>query len=99
MDLMQRHQVGAARDRFDGESAIGSDRFAIVVGAEADVETRADTDGGAATPTQEAVGHALERPGADHLNRHGHPPATGARSEEHTSELQSLMRTSYAVFC
>src|SRR3546814_16692466 len=29
--------------------------------------------------------------------RHGIP--TGSRSEEHTSELQSLMRTSYAVFC
>src|SRR3546814_1877869 len=26
-------------------------------------------------------------------------PARGARSEEHTSELQSLMRISYAVFC
>src|SRR3546814_6989521 len=26
-------------------------------------------------------------------------PALAARSEEHTSELQSLMRTSYAVFC
>src|SRR3546814_10053634 len=25
--------------------------------------------------------------------------ATGSRSEEHTSELQSLMRISYAVFC
>src|SRR3546814_3354679 len=25
--------------------------------------------------------------------------AIGARSEEHTSELQSLMRISYAVFC
>src|SRR3546814_1051902 len=25
--------------------------------------------------------------------------AEGRRSEEHTSELQSLMRTSYAVFC
>src|SRR3546814_1094212 len=25
--------------------------------------------------------------------------ATGGRSEEHTSELQSLMRNSYAVFC
>src|SRR3546814_8726888 len=25
--------------------------------------------------------------------------STGARSEEHTSELQSLMRISYAVFC
>src|SRR3546814_4928315 len=29
------------------------------------------------------------------------PPAAGSRcrSEEHTSELQSLMRISYAVFC
>src|SRR3546814_2639351 len=27
------------------------------------------------------------------------PLAFRARSEEHTSELQSLMRTSYAVFC
>src|SRR3546814_17863560 len=26
-------------------------------------------------------------------------PAGAARSEEHTSELQSLMRISYAVFC
>src|SRR3546814_9458082 len=26
-------------------------------------------------------------------------PARTARSEEHTSELQSLMRNSYAVFC
>src|SRR3546814_2397323 len=28
-----------------------------------------------------------------------HDEATGPRSEEHTSELQSLMRISYAVFC
>src|SRR3546814_2529237 len=27
------------------------------------------------------------------------PGAVGLRSEEHTSELQSLMRISYAVFC
>src|SRR3546814_5330612 len=27
------------------------------------------------------------------------PEAEGSRSEEHTSELQSLMRISYAVFC
>src|SRR3546814_9012374 len=39
--------------------------------------------------------------------RHAQPPGRGgraaavadARSEEHTSELQSLMRISYAVFC
>src|SRR3546814_3048422 len=29
----------------------------------------------------------------------GQPGMPGARSEEHTSELQSLMRISYAVFC
>src|SRR3546814_1241861 len=28
-----------------------------------------------------------------------HSPACSRRSEEHTSELQSLMRISYAVFC
>src|SRR3546814_1786249 len=27
------------------------------------------------------------------------PPGSRCRSEEHTSELQSLMRISYAVFC
>src|SRR3546814_4260423 len=31
--------------------------------------------------------------------RHGNPAAMRRRSEEHTSELQSLMRISYAVFC
>src|SRR3546814_9045908 len=31
--------------------------------------------------------------------QHGVPPAHPARSEEHTSELQSLMRISSAVFC
>src|SRR3546814_10541875 len=29
----------------------------------------------------------------------GGPPGPPGRSEEHTSELQSLMRISYAVFC
>src|SRR3546814_9728610 len=29
----------------------------------------------------------------------GHRPRQRLRSEEHTSELQSLMRISYAVFC
>src|SRR3546814_3706583 len=31
--------------------------------------------------------------------RHRRRPAETIRSEEHTSELQSLMRISYAVFC
>src|SRR3546814_2672964 len=35
-----------------------------------------------------------------HLQAHDTPvPILVGRSEEHTSELQSLMRNSYAVFC
>src|SRR3546814_4360567 len=33
------------------------------------------------------------------LQPSGRPAFHGLRSEEHTSELQSLMRISYAVFC
>src|SRR3546814_1800346 len=45
-------------------------------------------------PMQEVVGDALRGP-------ENHLPVIvdKARSEEHTSELQSLMRISYAVFC
>src|SRR3546814_9960434 len=39
---------------------------------------------------------ARKAAGSRHPLRRG---PVGRRSEEHTSELQSLMRTSYAVFC
>src|SRR3546814_3695150 len=39
--------------------------------------------------------HELQRWGVDNIN----PGGPRIRSEEHTSELQSLMRISYAVFC
>src|SRR3546814_9936532 len=49
---------------------------------------------GDATPGQ------LETPGANrHAGETSRDGLLGSRSEEHTSELQSLMRTSYAVFC
>src|SRR3546814_4443698 len=38
--------------------------------------------------------HSLDPPVVE-----GHADAVSVRSEEHTSELQSLMRISYAVFC
>src|SRR3546814_9202738 len=42
----------------------------------------------------------LVRPGRSAgIGRRGPPLAQRDRSEEHTSELQSLMRISYAVFC
>src|SRR3546814_3236700 len=51
---------------------------------------RGDAQPGGRQPEAGAVRVHLGRPEA-------RPPA--ARSEEHTSELQSLMRISYAVFC
>src|SRR3546814_7823836 len=46
---------------------------------------------------------ASSRPGRGtrdcHTGNHPRRACRGHRSEEHTSELQSLMRTSYAVFC
>src|SRR3546814_7775633 len=47
---------------------------------------------------------SLARPAGRRGARHGaarepEPAGRDARSEEHTSELQSLMRISYAVFC
>src|SRR3546814_5083917 len=41
----------------------------------------------------------IELPGIDGLSALPDIIAAGNRSEEHTSELQSLMRISYAVFC
>src|SRR3546814_2220502 len=46
--------------------------------------------------------HAMHHAGAGNLARRGIgdiDTLTIDRSEEHTSELQSLMRISYAVFC
>src|SRR3546814_9595056 len=37
--------------------------------------------------------------GVHRVRRRDHPRYARGRSEEHTSELQSLMRISYAVFC
>src|SRR3546814_3939718 len=42
----------------------------------------------------------VEELGLRHLREYAKdPPPPAERSEEHTSELQSLMRISYAVFC
>src|SRR3546814_10563363 len=54
-------------------------------------------------PSQAVLAHQDERRpaiGADHRRRAGKGcEFLPGRSEEHTSELQSLMRISYAVFC
>src|SRR3546814_8173505 len=65
-------------------------------------------EGGQHPETGSAHRHGLHQRGLvmEEMARNPHAaifvgPASGAggRSEEHTSELQSLMRISYAVFC
>src|SRR3546814_9987037 len=46
-----------------------------------------------------SIGGADENGEDDHGDGAGGGGSTGPRSEEHTYELQSLMRISYAVFC
>src|SRR3546814_3331906 len=52
-------------------------------------------------PTDRVVinGYQFARPGTKAETKAGRIVADAPRSEEHTSELQSLMRISYAVFC
>src|SRR3546814_9024988 len=61
--------------------------FNLLIG-EATAE-RIKKEVGVARPPADGVGRTIEIKGRDLVNR----------SEEHTSELQSLMRLSYAVFC
>src|SRR3546814_5018925 len=46
-----------------------------------------------------ACAHLGDRGGVEQGHRHAGLGIEEVRSEEHTSELQSLMRISYAVFC
>src|SRR3546814_10080038 len=50
-------------------------------------------------PAHWPYGEGQEGPGRTHDLRSRSRHREGIRSEEHTSELQSLMRISYAVFC
>src|SRR3546814_10916381 len=57
-----------------------------------------DRDAGGSEGDRQRYGQAA-RPPAHASGEAGGGHAQGRRSEEHTSELQSLMRISYAVFC
>src|SRR3546814_4603811 len=93
---------GAPRDAvLIDEKAIGTDqnkRFVIVVDdsnktAYREVRLGANQQGGRVVEAGLKAGERIVVNGLQRI-RPGDP-----RSEEHTSELQSLMRISYAVFC
>src|SRR3546814_4225082 len=92
--------LGAA----DGAVGGGVDRGAVGRrNVDAVVARDAAGDGMNAHPVGRGQRHLLERLARGHRNAEGRGEAgveaLPCRSEEHTSELQSLMRISYAVFC
>src|SRR3546814_6666262 len=111
-DTLLGEPAGAVAHR-DGKGVGGTGRDRVHVAGQADDDLR--EEGGVAQlrdddalyvstqlvedVLQEVVGHRAR--GLDLLQRErdGSGLRSADRSEEHTSELQSLMRTSYAVFC
>src|SRR3546814_7800974 len=88
-------KVYAARKQgFERAKLFGNDIRSVVGQHDA---ACADTDG--ARTSRDVANHHRGRRRCDcgHIVVFGHPESL--RSEEHTSELQSLMRISYAVFC
>src|SRR3546814_2635591 len=71
-------------------------RFALVVDAENKVQVRR-IEIGRAYDGRMSVSKGLEA--GERVVTVGSQKVRPSRSEEHTSELQSLMRISYAVFC
>src|SRR3546814_10239624 len=72
--------------------------FEIVVVDNCPGGSARETVAAAAAGTPVAIRYVHEpRPGVSHARNAG--VAAARRSEAHTSELQSLMSTSYAVFC
>src|SRR3546814_10016751 len=100
-DLVDRHRVDAAAL----VGAAHGQQFALEAWREqtlgATVGRGADTthDGVNAVTIALGVGAAFQHQHADAFAKQRAFRAFLERSEEHTSELQSLMRISYAVFC
>src|SRR3546814_4747724 len=103
-DAVDRHpakQIGAKGDREDDGHRHRNDQRL----APAEEQQHDEADGDERDrqmlhqPVDGLVGFLAVVPGGDDMDRAGDEARLHPRSEEHTSELQSLMRISYAVFC
>src|SRR3546814_3030523 len=93
MQVMAHH---TSRDIIDSVHRLG------VARADAVIQLEALENGTADFSSIDALAASRRKPGCMAASRPSplKPSAeTAPRSEEHTSELQSLMRISYAVFC
>src|SRR3546814_2233108 len=109
IDLGQGAEFDAGRGhaawtgKSDGACAVRPDRIGKDVEASDLDQERCMADHGDTEPVHARFrrhGRDVDRRGPSVVGRTSSPPQEFAeRSEEHTSELQSLMRISYAVFC
>src|SRR3546814_1760272 len=92
-DLLAR-QVRIGSGQFERRGASPDERLAVLLRAHVD---RARRD----HPARALDRCRFDRALAPRVGDRKHPrrPRASARSEEHTSEPQSLMRIAYAVFC
>src|SRR3546814_138321 len=95
--VLVAHRRGAAFEIADIRALVGDDQRAFelagILGVDAEI-------GGKLHRATHALGHVDEGAvGKDRAVERREIIVTLRRSEEHTSELQSLMRISYAVFC
>src|SRR3546814_10070674 len=85
---------------FNGNSVADADRYYLYADERGSIVAVTNAAG---TVTRTGSYDEYGIPNAGFSARFGYTgqawTAFGMRSEEHTSELQSLMRTSYAVFC
>src|SRR3546814_1525180 len=87
---LHRRKIERLGQRREGPTAVGVRRVAQIIDDQRELAiARARVD--------EPVDQGREALHASSST--SRPTRCSARSEEHTSELQSLMRTSYAVFC
>src|SRR3546814_9166150 len=87
---LDRHLEIRGRIAEHGRAVLGVGDIALVVEGKVHEAAKRDVFGGrAGALIEEAAGAAVVAVGRRQI----------VRSEEHTSELQSLMRISYAVFC
>src|SRR3546814_4155744 len=113
--LLRFHDVEAGRITVDGIDIAGVQQDSLraqvgVVTQDTSLLHRSVRDNllyGRPDASEEEMREAARQANADGFiaelvdshGRRGYDAHVGERSEEHTSELQSLMRISYAVFC
>src|SRR3546814_10513492 len=93
--LMERLSNGAA---VSGGAMSAERMLSRFLPADRVSEIMTEIRGPAGRTTWEKLSNVNEQVLANYL-RAEYPQTVAVRSEEHTSELQSLMRISYAVFC